>query len=255
MSMSTAYIISLMWILVLAGTTFFNHKKERNTLFYSSLFALSFYLLAHVTNTLYFTTAPLKEVLSSYYLFYAAVPALAALGLFIINRKKLTVIMQITIALLCLEGIISYAIHIDRNVVALNAAVVPNYAGASKWWLWDIRNIISFIDNISIMLALTLPRIYQVKTDDVEEAYSIQTNVENYADKFKPSSKIDMTKAFLEVSGENLCFFDGVESQKNKNAAKVGLLLLNEAIKLCCYEPHRTKPVNVFGRFIYWLRS
>ena len=89
----------------------------------------------------------------------------------------------------------------------------------------------------------------------MEEAYDVQVDVEDYVAKFAPSQDTSKVKAFLKVSGENLCFYDGASKQENKDAANVGLLLLNEAIKQCCYEPGRDKPVGLIGRFVYWLRS
>lgn len=253
MSMSTAFIISLTWILVLVGASFYNHVNKRKALFYSSVFALGFYVFAHVANTLYFTSAPIAEVLKSYYLFYAVIPSITALGLFFINKDRLTVIMKISLILLCIEGVMSYAIHIDRNVIALNAAAMPNVSGAAKWWLWDIQSYISFANNITVLFALTLSNIYQVKTEDNTQAFEILEDVERYVKPFKASESKERTSIFLEMSVQNL--FEPNDTLRDKQITKVGVYLLNEAIRECCYEPHRKQPVNAFGRFIYWLRS
>ena len=255
MSTSLAFNLSLLWILVLFGATLVNYYKNDEKLFKSGVYVLFIYASTHMIGTLWLASLPLKEVLSFHYILFAGIQLVLAFGLFWINKEKPRVMITITIVLLVIESLMGYGVHVDRNILALNGAMEPNTLGASKWWLWDALSYVSFANTFTVFLAITLPRIYQVKTDDVGEAYNIQTNVEGYVAKFKPSPKIEMTQAFLDVSGENLCFFDGVESQKNKNTAKVGLLLLNEAIKSCCYELHRTKPVNLFGLFVYCLRS
>ncbi|UAA37843.1 hypothetical protein KIH87_14205 [Paraneptunicella aestuarii] len=256
MSASFMVIVSLLYIVLLFAATMYNHKKEEKDLFISSAFALFIYATCHLGNTLWVSALPRNEILGTHYLYFAAFQALLATGLFLINREKMRVIMSITIWLLVVEALLGYAVHLDRNVVALNGAATPNMSISASWLLWDLRNWISQFNTFTVLLALTLPKIYQVKTDmHPVDAYDIQEKVKAYLDMFNPSWRITRANAFLNVGGENLCFFDHEENGEGVHRAEAGIILLNEVIKICCYEPHRTKPVGVFGRFVYWLRS
>ncbi|MCY7297212.1 hypothetical protein [Alteromonas sp. a30] len=254
MSLSVMVIISLIYIGLLFVATMYNHQKGEKDLFISSAFALFVYAATHLGNTLWLSSLPASELLSTHYLYYAAVSAALAVGLFLINREKMRVIMSITIGLLALEVLLGYAVHIDRNVVALNGLATANASLSNSWLLWDLRDGISQFTTLTVLLALTLPKIYQVETDDPAEGYTIQKKVNQFADLYKPSKRKRRTNVFLSSSAENLCFYTGDE-EESQYRGEAGILLLNEAIKQCCYEPHRTKPVGLFGRFVYWLRS
>lgn len=248
-------VVSLVYIALLFGATLYNHFKSQQDLFISSAFALFMYAAGHLGNTLWLSTLPYEKLLSTHYLYFAAMQALLAFGLFLINRKKLRVIMSITIVLLVVEVLLGYAVHIDRNVMALNGAAVPNASGESGWFLWDAISIISQVTTLTVLLALTLPKIYQVKTGgSAAKAYKEQEEVSQYSSLFKPSVRKNRTEVFLTASAENLCHFTG-DKEEASHRADAGVFLLNEAIRQCCYEPGKTKPVSVFGRFVYWLRS
>ena len=245
--------ISLLYIGLLFGATLYNHFNSHRVLFLSSVFALFMYVAVHLGNSLWLMSLSAESLLVSHYLFYAASSGFLALGLFWINRKELRVVMAVTITLLTIEAMLGYAVHIDRNVVALNGAATPNISGSSTWFLWDLRNYLAQLTTLTVLLALTLPRIYQVKSDDNHEAYSVLMKVEEYLSLFDDSERKQKTQAFLDSGAQILFFFDTKEPKQHR--IDVGLVVLNEAIKLCCYEPHRNKPVSVFGRFVYWLRS
>ena len=255
MSASIMVIVSLLYIVLLFAATMHNHRNEQKDLFMSSVFALFIYVVCHLGNTLWLSTLSPEEVLGKHYLYFAAMQVMLAVGLFFINRNNMRVIMSITIWLLVIEVLLGYAVHLDRNVVALNGATVPNMSLSAAWFLWDLRDWISQFTTLTVLLALTLPKIYQVKTDQANVAYSVLEKVEAYLALFEPSKKINRANTFVRIAAQNLCFYDGVGSEENINAAQAGQMLLNEAIKDCCYEPHRTKPVGFFGRFVYWLRS
>ncbi|UAA37727.1 hypothetical protein KIH87_13545 [Paraneptunicella aestuarii] len=162
--------------------------------------------------------------------------------------------MSITIGLLVVEALLGYAVHIDRNVVALNGATMPNMSLSASWFLWDMRDYLSQFTTFTVFLALTLPKIYQVKTDDNTVAFSILEDVERYLEKFKETSIMRLkAQAYLYYSAQGLCETTG--SKEDFHHYEVGTMLLNEGIKKCCYEPGRTKPVGYLGRFVYWLRS
>ncbi|UAA38349.1 hypothetical protein KIH87_16930 [Paraneptunicella aestuarii] len=254
MSLSVMVIVSLLYIALLFLATMYNHYKGHKDLFISSVFALLMYAAGHLGNMLWLSTLSPDELLKTHYLYFAAMQAILATGLFIINRHKLRVIMSITIALLVVEVLLGYAVHIDRNVIALNGAEAANMSLATSWFLWDMRDYLSQFTTFTVLLALTLPKIYQVKNDDNTVSFSILEAVEAYLEKFSPDSKLRRkAQAYLYYSAQGLCETTG--SEADFDHYEVGTMLLNEGIKKCCYEPWRTKPVGFFGRIVYWLRS
>lgn len=254
MSLSFMMIVSLMYIALLFGATLYNRLKSQNDLFISSAFVLFVYAATHLGNTLWLSSLPAKELLETHYLYFAAVQTLLALGLFLINRKKLRAIMSITIVLLVVEVLLGYAVHIDRNVIALNGALVPNGSLSASWLLWGLRDGLSQFTTLTVLLALTLPRVYQVATKDNTEAFEVLKKVDAYLATFAQGSRMKgRAQAFLDYSAEGLCVLTGDETEEYHY--EVGTLLLNQSIKMCCYEPGRTKPVGMFGRVVYWLRS
>lgn len=254
MSLSVMVVVSLVYIALLFGATMHNHLKKQQDLFISSVFALGMYAIGHLGSMLWLSKLSGKELLEVHYLYFAAFQIALAAGLFLINRKKLRVMMSITIVLLVAEALLGYAVHIDRNVIALNGASNPNGSISESWLLWDLITVISQLTTFTVLLALTLPRIFQVKTENAAVAYKEQEKVKQYSNLFKPSSRKNKTHVFLATSAENLCFYTG-DAEESKHRMEAGILLLNEAIKLCCYEPGRTRPVGLVGRFVYWLRS
>ena len=110
------------------------------------------------------------------------------------------------------------------------------------------------MNNITILLALTMSNIYQVRKDILNtEAFEIWEDVEKYLVKFKPSKRIERANVFMEVALKNM--FESQNTERDKLITSIGISILNEAIRESCYEPKRTKPVSLLGRFVYWLRS
>ena len=106
MSLSVMVIVSLIYIALLFVATMYNHFKAQKDLFISSAFVLFIYAGAHLGNTLWLSSLSASELLSTHYLYYAAVAAALAIGLFLINRERMRVIMLITIALLVIEVLV-----------------------------------------------------------------------------------------------------------------------------------------------------
>lgn len=254
MSLSVMVIVSLLYIVLLFLATMYNHYKGQRDLFISSAFALFMFAAGHLGNMLWLSSLSPAELLKTHYLYFAAMQALLAIGLFIINRHKLRVIMSITIGLLVVEALLGYAVHIDRNVIALNGETAPNMSLSASWFLWNMRDYLSQFTTFSVLLSLTLPKIYQVKNEDNTITFNVLDAVEAYLAKFHSDSKIRRkAQAYLYYSSQGLCETTG--SEADFDHYEIGTMLLNEGIKKCCYEPWRTKPVSIFGRFVYWLRS
>ena len=255
MSATFVFNLSLIWVVVLLSATLLNYIKSKQKLFISGVFVSFMYAAVHIANTLWLREIPLKEVLGIHYLFFAGASLVTAVGLFLINKDKPRVMINITIVLLIIEAMLGYAVHLDRNILALNGAVEPNMLGASKWWLWDLRFYVSFANTFTVFLAITLPRTYQVKTDDNNQALKVLDSTEEYLQSFDDTSKIkQQAQAYLYIGVQALCELSG-EKNKDNYCNQIGIDLLNRGIKKCCYEPGRTEPVGIFGRFVYWLRS
>jgi len=254
MSVSFMIMMSIVYIAMLFAATMYNHHKKQKTLFIGSAFALAVYVVTHLGNTLWLSKLPLEEQIATHYLYFAAMQVILAVGLFVTSRNEMRVIMSLTIGLLAMEVLLGYMVHIDRNEVALNGAAIPNFAGESAWLLWDLRDWISQLTTATILLALTLPPIYQLSKDLLNtEAFEIWEDVEKYLAKFTPSKRIERANVFMEVALKNM--FESKNNERDKLITSIGIAILNEAIRESCYEPKRTKPVSLFGRFVYWLRS
>ena len=255
MSVSLAMSLSLIYVAILFAVTFYNYQKRQQTAFISSLFALGMFVIAHLGNSLWLMSLSVEETLATHYLFFAGVQAVIAGGLFYINRKEMRVIVFITIILLVVEAMLGYAVHIDRNIIALNGMASPNASLEASWFLWELRNWISQITSTAVLLALTLPRVYQVTSNDNTFAYKILEAVEKYLEGFKKKSKIKLqAQAYMNLGAQALCELTG-ERKKDVHYHEIGIELLNKGIQKCCYEPGKTKPVSIVGRFVYWLRS
>ena len=254
MSISLILTLSLGYIGLLFAAVLFNHFKASRELFISSVFVLGVSIVTHLGSYLWLKALPLEQVLGIHYLFFAAIQIVTAGGLFYLNRQHLRVITTITIVLLATEAMLAYAVHLDRNVMALNGALVPNAAGTAQWLLWDLRNYISLASAFAVLLAVVMPPVYHVsKTTLNTEAFEIWEDVEKYLAKFTPSKRIKRANVFMEVALQNM--FEAGNNQRDKLITSIGITILNEAIREVCYEPHRTRPVAWYGRFVYWLRS
>lgn len=248
------FIVALLYIALFFIAAMYNHIKGRKDLFINSAFVFFIYVISHLGTTLWLSSLSFEQVLPVHYLFYAAGTGILALGLFIINQENLRKIMLITISLLAFEALIGYAVHIDRNVVALNGAATPNIEGSTKWLLWDLRNFLSQFTTFTVFLAIILPSIYQVSKDTQNtDAFEIMEDVEAYMAQLKASKSKERASIFLEATIQNL--FEPKNTLRDRLITSIGITLLNEAIKECCYEPKRKKPIGSFGRFVYWLRS
>ena len=88
MSISLAFALSLLWVLLLVGACVLNYTKSRDNLYRSSLFVLFMYAAGHFINTTWLMPMTSVELVKVHYLFFAAMQGIVAFGLFFINRKK-----------------------------------------------------------------------------------------------------------------------------------------------------------------------
>ena len=251
MSTNLAFVLSLIWVLLLLGATVLNHLRGRNPLFYSSVFLLAAYSISHLITINWLLVMPAIEAVKVHYLFYSAVQIVIGVGLFWLNRKSMTLMMGLAIFLLGLEAVLHFAVHVDRNVMALNFNAVPNLTDGTQWFLWDIKDVIATLNNPVLIVAVVLGKVYKVDTTDSTELYSIVQKVENFVNGWNDSVLKKEVLMLLDDSANALLNWGdrGVEPH-----IQSGTLLLEKAIELSYYEPDRSN-CGRFARFMYWLRS
>lgn len=231
-----------------------NYIKSRDKLLKSSFFALLIYSVASLIYSLFILPLNMEDRVNIHFIFFTLVPAISGVGLFYINRKNSTVIMLITILLLSLEALVTYTIYIDRSIVAMSGVTDISVDRVSTEVLWSIRNLLSTSNNVTLVLALFLPRIYLVNTYDNNAAHRILLDVEKYLSRFDSESHYRLkAKAYLDLGEQGL--LDISTNNQKSYHFEVGTHLLNQAIKICCYEPGRENGLGRFSRFVYWLRS
>ena len=251
MSTNLAFVLSLVWVLLLLGTTFLNYLKGRTPLFYSSVFLLAVYALTHLISINWLLTLPAIEAVKVHYLFYSAAVIGTGIGLFWLNRKKLTLMMSLAIFLLGLEAILNFAVHVDRNVMALNFNAIPNLADSAQWFLWDIKNVVATLNNPVLIVAVVLGKVYKVDTTDSTELHDIVQKVEIFVSGWNDSALKNEILMMLDDSTDVLLKWgsNGINTHSSS-----GKLLLEKAIELSYYEPDRSN-CGRFARFMYMLRS
>lgn len=250
MSTSAAFVLSLVWITLLLGTAVYNFAKKRTTLFYSSVFVLTLYALGHFINVQWLMPIPAIELIKVHYLFFSGAQILLALGLFLLNRKDLTHMMSLAILLLGLEAILIYAVHIDRNVVALNFNATPNLADSRHWFLWDLKNFASTLNNLFVIAAVALHKVYQVPSTP-EEGDALARELEEYVSHWPDSARKTHILEYLEEAQKAFNFWtpDGISSRTD-----IGLTFLKDAVQTARYEPG-CQNLTGFKKALYWLRS
>ena len=250
MSTYIAFILSLVWILLLLGATVFNYLKKRSSLFYSSLFVLAAYATIHLINVQWLMPMPAIESIKIHYLFFSGVQVVIAAGLFWLNRENLTHIMGLAIFLLGLEALLIYSVHIDRNVIALNFNATPNLTDSSQWILWDIKNILSTFNNVFVVTSVFFAKVYQVPSTP-EEGDALAKEMEEYVMTWPDSERKEIIMEALDQAQQAYNFFteDGMVSRTH-----VGKTFLLEAVKLARYEPGCQNFTGI-KKVLYWLRS
>ncbi len=255
MSISLAFALSLLWILLLIGACVLNYTKSRDNLYRSSLFVLFMYAATHFINSTWLIPLPSVELVKVHYLFFAAIQGIIAAGLFYLNRKKLTVMMGLTVFLFALEALLTYAVHVDRNVMALNGAAEPNMLKQQAWFLWDIKNIISTISSFTVLVAVVLGKVYKLETTDSTEAAEIGEDVERFVNGWEDSKlKVELLELLSKSIDDLLYHGMTPRDKRSSDRSLAGLTMLKEAIQLSYYEPDRSN-YGRFARFMYWLRS
>ena len=250
MSTNTAFILSLILVLLLVGTTVFNYIKGRNSLFYSSVYVLAAYALTHFINVQWLMPMPAIESIKIHYLFFSGVQIVIAVGLFWLNREELTHMMGLAIFFLGLEALLIFAVHVDRNLMALNANMVPNLTDGKHWILWDIQSFLSATNSLFVIAAVMMKKVYQVP-DTPEEGDALAKEMEDYVMTWKESKR---KERILEYSDEARRAYNHFTNEGIVSRTDIGKTFLLEAVKLARYEPGCQNLTGI-KKVLYWLRS
>lgn len=253
MSLSLAFLINQFWIIALLGIAVFNYKKGRKALMFSSLFVLALYAITQLVNANWLLKLDDLSQLQTHYLFFGGAVSFAAMGLFWLNRHNVTLMMGITIALFALEAFLTYAIHIDRNIIALNGNAAPNLYHTQQWWLWDMQSATSVINNVTVLIAVSLHKVFQVTTQDPHKAFAQVEAIEkdiiiHWNDSPQKQEALEM----LDTAAQLLVHYDDHCQFKPKTIN--GIQAMQTAIHILKYEPQSPNQTPV-KKALYWLRS
>ncbi|MCY7294289.1 hypothetical protein [Alteromonas sp. a30] len=173
MDLAIAFVISNIWTIGFLIAAVYNQsfRPEHKPITHFALFAAVIFALAHLAFSQWI--AFLHEPIKIHYLYLAFSALVLAVTPLIYNRIRGFVFhwqLKLAMGLLVFDLILTFLVHIDRNVIALNTGVGVNYERGSAWWLWDVRTILSHLFNTIIFVSLFLPVGLFTKNKSTEEA-------------------------------------------------------------------------------------
>lgn len=154
------FILGNIWslcFLALAIYCYFYRQENKSMLQFALIFAGA-YGLSQIVYAQFIL--PQKNVVEIYYLYWAGATSIVVASLYINHKFKgfhFYWPIKIAITLLLIEVLLNIALHIDRNIIALNGNMVPNNPYDNEWWLWGVRNMMINFDNIIILIAALFP--------------------------------------------------------------------------------------------------
>lgn len=172
LDLAIAFVISNVWTIGFLTAAVYNYcfRPEHKPITHFALFASVIFAFAHITYSQWL--AYLYEPIKIHYI-YLAVSTLVLITLaFVYNKMRGFVFhwqIKLAIGLLLLELLLTIMVHIDRNLIAINSGIGVNYERDKAWWLWDIRTILSHLNNVIILTSLFLPVGLFTKTEDEKD--------------------------------------------------------------------------------------
>ncbi|UAA38662.1 hypothetical protein KIH87_18695 [Paraneptunicella aestuarii] len=172
------FIIGNVWaiaFLLVAVYNFYFRKDHKPTFFLCLVMAGSL----GISQTIYTNwILPQDNLVSIYYLYWAAVSCAIALTLFLSTKFGARILLwplSFAIGLHLIEVLFNIAMHIDRNVIALNQALSVNNDIKSAWWLWNVRDMFILSTNFLVIAASILPLdIFSRVSQRFERRYSCE---------------------------------------------------------------------------------
>jgi len=237
--------------LVLSLLIVINYFRRDESGFYSSLFILvlfSFNALGYVVFIL--PLDPVQQV-NHHYLFHAIAHLALALALIFINKTHMTRLTSLSILLLIVSGFLLIALHIDRNMFALNGAPVPNLQSKHSWLLWDILDWVGHAIDISIISSLAIPKIYQPKSTRTEDVLALAVEVHDFVSALPQSNHKKLANAYLQACIEGCGNIVDLNAEQVPFITKANLTSLKLAIKLSKYDPGPPPNASIWERILY----
>jgi len=176
------FILDNIWIVCFLAAGLYNIylKKDYKPIIHISLIIAGVFGFSKLVYTN--LILPQENLVEIYYLFWAGVSAFLAIIITLDHQVRSYAFhwpAKLTIFLFVFECFLNIAVHIDRNIFALNGAMVPNVSKQDAWFLWGIRNFFLNFDNALILLSLFFPykafKRHQVYTSQGDSVFMDDT--------------------------------------------------------------------------------
>lgn len=159
-SYAVGFIVNNLWIVLFGCASIFHYflRSGNNSALTVSVVLTAVFALSQVIYVQWLL--PFQQIISIYYLYWAGISGITAAILYLMIRSHRIANYwpaKLAVALLSIEFCLGIALHIDRNVLALNGAIEPNNSLSRAWWLWQLRDMVLSFNNLVILLCLILP--------------------------------------------------------------------------------------------------
>ncbi|UAA39628.1 hypothetical protein KIH87_04520 [Paraneptunicella aestuarii] len=193
---AVGFVIDNVWVLVYLIAGFYGfYTKRLYRPFLHTIFTLAItFGLSRIIYSQFLL--PLDNLYQFYYLYWAAACGAIVLILAIDHHLSGFVYhwpLKLTMGLLLIAMSLHIAVHIDRNIVALNGALEPNLHLKDAWWLWAVRNIFVSLDNVLILASLLFPYKAFRSSEDIYRIPVSVMQMDKVCDRVESLEKMLMT--------------------------------------------------------------
>lgn len=164
------FIADNVWILCFLTAALYNIyiRSDYKPIIYLSLILAVAYSLTKIAYSQF--VLPTEHLLDIYYLYWGGATIFMA-ALIVAGHQVKGFSFQwpakLAVSILLFEFLLHVAVHVDRNIMALNGASTPNAGLSDAWWLWSFRNSVLVIDNFIILASLVFPYKAFKSRDDI----------------------------------------------------------------------------------------
>ena len=160
LGLAVSFFFSNIWTIAFLSVAIYNYlyRPEHKSIIHAALLTATTFAVSNIIYAQWISQ--LSDTASVHYLYLAGSAALLASAIYINNRIRGFTLhwpVKLAIALMCVEVVLDLLLHIDRNVLALNGSLSPNYAREQIWWLWILRVVVFNINNIVILVSFCVP--------------------------------------------------------------------------------------------------
>ncbi len=173
---TVGFLIDNIWSVCFLIAAFYNFyfRREYKPIIHMSLILSGIFGLSRIVYLQ--IILPQENLFEIYYLYWAGTIFLVSAWLVIDHHIKGFAFhwpIKMAIGLLLIEVVLHLAVHIDRNIVALNGSLSPNQNLDNGWWLWAVRNVFISLDNMLILASVLLPfKAFHSKDDIYKTRFS-----------------------------------------------------------------------------------